>query len=106
MPGTRVRVIREPHFGEIGVVTALPSELQKIETDFGILQMQFDESLINSSSEPTILMGKFFSLQIRERKVRLAQEWPIDITFISKLFALILVPVIVRMVIWAIMGIT
>ncbi|MCK4353018.1 hypothetical protein KAW65_06375 [candidate division WOR-3 bacterium] len=30
--GSKVRIIREPHFGEIGKVTALPSELQLIET--------------------------------------------------------------------------
>lgn len=30
--GTRVRVIREPHFGRLGKITALPSELQPIET--------------------------------------------------------------------------
>lgn len=30
--GTRVRIIREPHFGEIGEVVDLPAELQEIET--------------------------------------------------------------------------
>ncbi|OYD16020.1 hypothetical protein CH333_04525 [candidate division WOR-3 bacterium JGI_Cruoil_03_44_89] len=31
--GSPVRIIREPHFGNIGKVTALPSELQVIETE-------------------------------------------------------------------------
>ena len=31
--GARVRVIREPHFGALGAVTALPSELTQIETE-------------------------------------------------------------------------
>jgi len=31
-PGTRIRVIRQPYFGEIGTVTALPVELQRLET--------------------------------------------------------------------------
>lgn len=29
-------------------------------------------------------MRKFFSLRLRERQVRLTEEWPIDITFISR----------------------
>ncbi|MEO0077097.1 MAG: hypothetical protein ABIK19_05475 [candidate division WOR-3 bacterium] len=31
--GSKVRIIREPHFGKIGKVTALPAELQLIETE-------------------------------------------------------------------------
>lgn len=31
--GSRVRVIREPHFGKIGEVVALPPELQQVETE-------------------------------------------------------------------------
>lgn len=31
--GTQVRVIREPHFGDLGTVISLPVELQKIETE-------------------------------------------------------------------------
>ena len=30
--GSRIRVIREPYFGRLGAVTALPPELVKIET--------------------------------------------------------------------------
>ena len=30
--GSRIRVIREPHFGQLGTVTALPAELVEIET--------------------------------------------------------------------------
>jgi hypothetical protein len=33
VPGTPVRIIRNPYFGEIGEVTSLPIELQKIETE-------------------------------------------------------------------------
>ncbi len=32
-PGARVRVIREPHFGALGEVTALPPDLTRIETE-------------------------------------------------------------------------
>ena len=31
--GTNIRVIREPHFGSIGKVTALPEELHKVESE-------------------------------------------------------------------------
>ena len=42
---TRVRIIREPYFGKIGTVVALPPELQKIETEamVRVLQVQFDD---------------------------------------------------------------
>jgi len=31
--GTRVRIIREPYFGKMGKVVALPTELKDIETE-------------------------------------------------------------------------
>ncbi len=42
---TRVRIIREPYFGRIGTVVALPPELQKIETEamVRVLEVQFDD---------------------------------------------------------------
>jgi len=85
-------------------------ELENIETDFGLLQKQIDESSVSSSRMPpeqTIsLFGRFISLQIRERRIRLAQEWPIDVTFVSKLLAMVLVPAAVRVIIWMIIGTT
>jgi hypothetical protein len=32
-PGTKVRIIREPHFGALGIVTELPAPLQKLPTE-------------------------------------------------------------------------
>jgi hypothetical protein len=32
-PGTRVRIIREPHFGKLGNVTELPAPLHKLATE-------------------------------------------------------------------------
>ncbi|NNE43279.1 MAG: hypothetical protein HKN12_03650 [Gemmatimonadetes bacterium] len=32
-PGTRVRIIREPHFGELGIVKELPAPLQKLPSE-------------------------------------------------------------------------
>jgi len=33
VPGTPIRVIREPYFGALGVVVSLPVQLQWIETE-------------------------------------------------------------------------
>ncbi|HEC83174.1 MAG TPA: hypothetical protein ENI46_01650 [Firmicutes bacterium] len=43
--GSYVRVIREPYFGRIGRVTALPPELQKLETEamVRVLEVEFDD---------------------------------------------------------------
>jgi hypothetical protein len=42
--GTPVRIIREPHFGTIGKVVALPVELAKIETEakVRVLEVELD----------------------------------------------------------------
>ncbi len=44
-PGTPVRVIREPYFGEIGAVASLPVELQKVETgsDVRVLVVRLED---------------------------------------------------------------
>jgi hypothetical protein len=59
-----------------------------------------------SADKNAMLMGRFFSFQIMERKVRMAQERPVDITFISRLILIVFIPVMVRVMIWVIMGIT
>ncbi|RKZ00379.1 MAG: hypothetical protein DRQ10_04345 [Candidatus Hydrothermota bacterium] len=43
--GTFVRIIREPYFGKIGKVTALPPELQEIETEakVRVLEVELDD---------------------------------------------------------------
>ncbi len=42
LPGTQVRIIREPYFGALGVVSGLPVKLQTIETesDVRVLEVQ------------------------------------------------------------------
>lgn len=44
-PGTMIRVIRQPHFGRIAKVTALPEELTKVESEtlVRILEAEFDD---------------------------------------------------------------
>jgi len=75
-------------------------ELLKIEEEFEQLQLQLDGALAQpvsqSSDQITAIMGRISSLQIRERRIKLAQEWPIDISFLSKLLGLVLVPAIIR----------
>ncbi|MGB4308879.1 MAG: hypothetical protein WBI94_01150 [Candidatus Cloacimonadaceae bacterium] len=44
-PGTMIRVIRQPHFGRIAKVTALPEELTKVESEtmVRILEAEFED---------------------------------------------------------------
>jgi len=46
--GSNVRVIRQPHFGRVGVVHALPSALQKIESETmaRVLEVQFPDGSV------------------------------------------------------------
>jgi hypothetical protein len=41
-PGTRVRIIREPHFGRLGRVTELPSALQQLPTEASVRVLVVD----------------------------------------------------------------
>jgi len=43
--GSEVRVIRDPYFGRLGTVTALPPELRKLETESSVrvLEVEFDD---------------------------------------------------------------
>jgi hypothetical protein len=45
-PGTRVRVIREPHFGELGDVQELPAPLAKLPSEamVRVLTVKLQES--------------------------------------------------------------
>ena len=45
-PGTRVRIIREPHFGTLGTVRELPSPLQKLPSEamVRVLSVTLDET--------------------------------------------------------------
>ena len=78
-------------------------ELLKIEEEFEQLQLQLDRALAKpvsqSSDQITAIMGRISSLQIKERRIKSAQEWPIDISFLSKLLGIVLVPAIIRLLI-------
>jgi hypothetical protein len=84
-------------------------ELNSIEAEFRTLQEEFgvSQGTSDQNTGDTIpLMLRFFTLQLRERQVRLAQEWPIDVSFVSKLLLLVLIPVIVRIITWIFIGLT
>ena len=76
-------------------------ELLKIEEDIEQLRQHLDEisgkQPGKQSSDQTIAtMGRLLSLQIKEGNVKRAQEWPIDLGFLSKLVGLVLIPIIGR----------
>ncbi len=79
-------------------------ELFKIEDEIEQLRQQLDEVLARQPAkqfgEQTItFIGRLFSLQLKERNIKAAQEWPIDISFLTKLFGLVLIPTICRILI-------
>ena len=74
-------------------------ELKEIAVEYENVRRQLDESLRHPEREEVRLiasMGNLLSLQIRERRIREAPEWPIDIGFVSRLLSLVLIPAIVR----------
>jgi hypothetical protein len=76
-------------------------ELSKIQSEFECLETTLDEMLTKpddqlSDQTAGAITLRIFSLQVRERRIRAAQEWPIDIGFISKLLGLGLAPVAVK----------
>jgi hypothetical protein len=79
-------------------------ELSKISEESQQLLKQLDETLAKQSTKQnvdpnvSIMHYRLFSLQVKERHVRAAQEWPIDLSFLSKLLALVLIPIISRIV--------
>jgi hypothetical protein len=76
-------------------------ELLKIEEEYELMETRLKtaqkEQMQKSSEESLALMHSLSSLQIRERRVKAAKEWPIDIGFVSKLLGLILAPALARL---------
>jgi len=42
VPGTLVRIIREPHFGSIGTVSSLPVQLQEVKTGSSVRVLEVE----------------------------------------------------------------
>ena len=78
-------------------------ELLKISEESEQLLKQLDEVLkkpkLESNDQTINIMARLFSLQIKERNTKAAQEWPIDISFVSKLIVMGLLPIISKVLV-------
>jgi len=77
-------------------------ELLIIEEESEQLLQQLDEVLAKQptrqiSDQTITIMARIFSLQVKERHAKAAQEWPIDIGFLTKLIGVGLIPIIARL---------
>jgi hypothetical protein len=74
--------------------------LKGVNAEYERWQGELDAALASSggvSVEQTMLiMSNLFRLELKDRRLRVAPEWPFDISFVSKLLAVILIPAIVR----------
>ena len=79
-------------------------ELSKISEESQQLLKQLDDALNKQVTRQdidkkiAIMHYRLFSLQVQEKQVMAAQEWPIDLSFLSKLLVLVLIPIISRIV--------
>jgi hypothetical protein len=83
-------------------------ELSRIEQESEKLLQQLNEvfakqpttqnsdQTITSIAQTTAITARLLSLQTKEKHVQAAQEWPIDISFLSKLIGLCLIPIVSR----------
>jgi hypothetical protein len=71
-------------------------ELQEIEEEYERLRLQLEEASRGDGSGAIAAIGRLFSLQIRERRLREAPEWPVDVGFVSRLVSVVLIPAVVR----------
>jgi hypothetical protein len=83
------------------LITLKKQELSRIEEESEQLLQQLDEVLAKHSTRQNIdqtitIMARLFSLQVKERHVKAAKEWSIDIGFLSKLIVVCLIPIIAR----------
>ncbi len=76
-------------------------ELLRIENETETLLQQLDaisakQSPGQTSEQTVAIIARLLSLQIKERQVKRAPEWPIDVGFLSKLVVVVLIPIMVR----------
>ena len=72
-------------------------ELTRISKESENLLHTLDEALEKQASDQTLsVMARLFSLQLKEKQVKVAQEWPIDVSFLSKLIVIGLIPILSR----------
>lgn len=74
-------------------------ELVKISKESDSLLKILDEELLNESSDKVVfVLAQLFSLQLKEKQAKTGQEWPIDISFLSKLIMIGLIPILSRLI--------
>lgn len=74
-------------------------ELVKISNESNSLLKILDEELLNESSDKIVfVLAQLFSLQLKEKQAKAGQEWPIDISFLSKLIMIGLIPILSRLI--------
>lgn len=84
--------------------------LAKIFEESETLVQQLDEALKRQKTSQQIdkkieiIHYYLFNLQIKEKHAKVAKEWPIDINFVSKLLALVLIPIISRILVMLIIS--
>jgi len=77
------------------------NELLKIESDYQRLLTDF-ECILKTVEKPVTssnmieAMASFMYLQMKEKTVKASPVWPIDVSFITKLLSMILIPATVR----------
>jgi hypothetical protein len=88
----------------LALIKMKKQELSKISEESQQLLKHLDLKLTNQPNvqkiEPSVsrMHYRLFSLQVKERYVRAAQEWPIDLDFLSKLLLLVLIPIISKII--------
>lgn len=74
-------------------------ELARISIESDKLLQTLEDSIEKKDNEQTLsVFASLFSIQLKEKKVKNAQEWPIDISFLSKLIAICLIPIMSRII--------
>jgi len=75
-------------------------ELLRIDEEFDEVEKELSgvlgQPVGELSGQSVVLMNRLFSLQIKERRVRAAKEWPFDVRFISRLLGLVGASIMVR----------
>ena len=77
-------------------------ELLKISEESQQLLKQLDEALNEQVTNQdvdgkiAVMHYRLFSLQVKEKHAKASQEWPIDLSFFSKLMILVLIPILSR----------
>lgn len=77
-------------------------ELSRISEETERLVQQLDEALNKQKTSQQVdkkiamIHYRLFSLQMKEKHAKAAKEWPIDMSFVSKLLVLVLIPIISR----------